>query len=66
MESLRMAVAKNNSEDAKIFDFDPKHIDWEDYFSNIHIPGVLKYVCDWNLDSFILPSLYVRVYDLFL
>lgn len=24
--------------------FDPKCIDWEDYFLNIHIPGVMKHV----------------------
>lgn len=26
------------------YNFDPKYIDWEDYFMNIHIPGLLKYV----------------------
>ncbi|RWW50980.1 hypothetical protein BHE74_00042702, partial [Ensete ventricosum] len=42
MERLRMAMKKDDVE-AKMFDFDPKHIDWEDYFSSIHIPGVMKY-----------------------
>lgn len=28
------------------FSFDPKSIDWDDYFYRIHIPGVLKYLCD--------------------
>ncbi|RZS06211.1 hypothetical protein BHM03_00036832 [Ensete ventricosum] len=40
--TLRMAMKKDDAE-AKMFDFDPKHIDWEDYFSSIHIPGVMKY-----------------------
>lgn len=42
-EKLRRTMVKENSMDAKIFDFDPKHINWEDYFLHIHIPGVLKY-----------------------
>ncbi|KAH9723822.1 putative fatty acyl-CoA reductase 4 [Citrus sinensis] len=25
------------------FNFDPKSIDWEDYFLNVHIPGLLRY-----------------------
>ena len=37
-----MAMKKDDAE-AKMFDFDPKHIDWEAYFSSIHIPGVMKY-----------------------
>jgi fatty acyl-CoA reductase len=28
-----------------MFNFDPKSIEWDDYFYRIHIPGVLKYVC---------------------
>ncbi|URE32455.1 fatty acyl-CoA reductase [Musa troglodytarum] len=42
MERLRMAMKKDDAE-ARMFDFDPKHIDWEDYFCSIHIPGVMKY-----------------------
>ncbi|RRT63123.1 hypothetical protein B296_00000870 [Ensete ventricosum] len=38
MERLRMATKTDDAE-AKMFDFDPKHIDWEDYFSSIHIPA---------------------------
>ncbi|CAN6557198.1 unnamed protein product [Malus baccata var. baccata] len=30
--------------DAKEFNFDPKCIDWEDYFMNTHIPGLRKHV----------------------
>ncbi|XP_065009217.1 fatty acyl-CoA reductase 3-like [Musa acuminata AAA Group] len=44
LERLRMAMGKDDAE-AGMFDFDPKHIDWKDYFYNIHIPGVLKYAC---------------------
>ncbi|KAG0476965.1 hypothetical protein HPP92_013375 [Vanilla planifolia] len=44
LEKLRMTAAKNSTE-ARLFDFDPKNIAWDDYFSNIHIPGVLKHVC---------------------
>ncbi|URE25031.1 fatty acyl-CoA reductase [Musa troglodytarum] len=42
MERLRMAMKKDDAE-ARMFDFDPKHVDWEDYFCSIHIPGVMKY-----------------------
>ncbi|GKV50878.1 hypothetical protein SLEP1_g57558 [Rubroshorea leprosula] len=39
-ESLRMEA----TEDDGGFDFNPKCINWEDYFFNIHIPGLRKYV----------------------
>ncbi|KAJ9188692.1 hypothetical protein P3X46_000062 [Hevea brasiliensis] len=42
-EKLRMAARENNIE-TDMFYFDPKSIDWDDYFINIHIPGVVKYV----------------------
>ncbi|KAI3996289.1 hypothetical protein MKX01_026757 [Papaver californicum] len=42
-ERLRMAVRANTTE-ASTFYFDPKCIDWDDYFTNIHIPGLVKYV----------------------
>ncbi|KAJ6927561.1 fatty acyl-CoA reductase 3-like [Populus alba x Populus x berolinensis] len=42
-EKLRIAAGENNIE-TDMFYFDPKAIDWEDYFTNIHIPGVVKYV----------------------
>ncbi|KAI3981149.1 hypothetical protein MKX01_032289 [Papaver californicum] len=42
-ERLRMAVRTNTTE-ASTFYFDPKCIDWDDYFTNIHIPGLVKYV----------------------
>lgn len=30
--------------DANVFYFDPKIINWEDYFMNVHFPGVVNYV----------------------
>uniref|UniRef100_A0A0A9E3P2 Fatty acyl-CoA reductase n=1 Tax=Arundo donax TaxID=35708 RepID=A0A0A9E3P2_ARUDO len=44
LERLRLTMAMKTPED-HMFDFDPKTVDWEDYFYRIHIPGVLKYVC---------------------
>lgn len=41
-EKLRMAAEENNIE-TDMFYFDPKGIVWEDYFTKIHIPGVVKY-----------------------
>jgi fatty acyl-CoA reductase len=38
-----MAARENNLE-TDMFYFDPKKIDWEDYLTNIHFPGVVKYV----------------------
>ncbi|KAG5525632.1 hypothetical protein RHGRI_032068 [Rhododendron griersonianum] len=42
-EKLRMAAREGGIE-ADVFYFDPKIIDWEDYFMNIHFPGLIKYV----------------------
>ncbi|RLN03402.1 fatty acyl-CoA reductase 3-like [Panicum miliaceum] len=44
LESLRSTMVSKSSED-EMFNFNPKGIDWDDYFYRIHIPGVLKYVC---------------------
>ncbi|XP_062192707.1 fatty acyl-CoA reductase 1-like [Phragmites australis] len=44
LERLRLTMAMKTPED-QMFNFDPKTIDWDDYFYRIHIPGVLKYVC---------------------
>ncbi|KAJ1440656.1 hypothetical protein SESBI_01722 [Sesbania bispinosa] len=44
-EKLQMA-AKQGGVEMDLFYFDPKMIDWEDYFVNIHIPGVVKYAID--------------------
>ncbi|XP_047059710.1 fatty acyl-CoA reductase 1-like [Lolium rigidum] len=43
LERLRMATEQNNNGE-HYFDFDPKKIDWDDYFYRVHIPGVLKYL----------------------
>ncbi|KAI3976380.1 hypothetical protein MKX01_042916 [Papaver californicum] len=45
-EKLRMSMRAKGSEEADMFDFDPKHIDWRDYIMNIHIPGLIKYVIE--------------------
>jgi fatty acyl-CoA reductase len=37
---------QDRNEDYDCFGFDPKSIDWDDYFYRIHIPGVVKYLCD--------------------
>ncbi|KAB1227266.1 Fatty acyl-CoA reductase 3 [Morella rubra] len=42
-EKLRMAV-RDGSAEADMFYFDPKCLDWEDYFLNTHLPGIVKYV----------------------
>lgn len=42
-EKLRI-VARESCAEADTFYFDPKSVDWDDYFMNIHIPGVVKYV----------------------
>lgn len=42
-EKLRMATREGGSE-TDVFYFDPKCVIWEDYFMNIHIPGLVKYI----------------------
>ncbi|XP_027346886.1 fatty acyl-CoA reductase 3-like [Abrus precatorius] len=42
-EKLRMA-ARQSGVETDLFYFDPKVIDWDDYFLNIHLPGVVKYI----------------------
>ena len=34
-----------NNNGSYYFDFDPKSVDWDDYFYRVHIPGVVKYTC---------------------
>jgi len=41
VERLRLAMAPG---DRAAFNFDPKTVDWDDYFYSIHIPGIMKYV----------------------
>lgn len=42
LEKLRLAMAAKHPDD--MFNFDPKTVDWDDYFYKIHIPGVMKHV----------------------
>ncbi|XAR60117.1 Alcohol-forming fatty acyl-CoA reductase [Bertholletia excelsa] len=42
-EKLRIA-AKESGIETDVFYFDPKIINWEDYFMNTHLPGVVKYL----------------------
>ncbi|KAL9322678.1 hypothetical protein ACSQ67_010731 [Phaseolus vulgaris] len=35
--------AREGGVETELFYFDPKVIDWEDYFMNIHFPGIIKY-----------------------
>lgn len=41
MERLRVGMAPG---DAVAFNFDPRSIDWDEYFYTVHIPGVMKHV----------------------
>ena len=42
-ERLRLE-AKESGIETDVFYFDPKNINWEEYFLSVHIPGVVKYV----------------------
>ncbi|XP_061342397.1 fatty acyl-CoA reductase 3-like [Gastrolobium bilobum] len=42
-EKLRVA-ARQGGVETDLFYFDPKVIDWEDYFLNTHLPGIVKYI----------------------
>ncbi|KAK9117658.1 hypothetical protein Sjap_016605 [Stephania japonica] len=43
LEQLERAMKRDEWE-AKAFCFDANLIDWEDYFVNIHLPGIVKYI----------------------
>ncbi|KAF5447528.1 hypothetical protein F2P56_033078 [Juglans regia] len=43
-EKLRRMVREQSGAEADVFYFDPKYIDWDDYFLNVHLPGIVKYV----------------------
>ncbi|XP_012838538.1 PREDICTED: fatty acyl-CoA reductase 1-like isoform X2 [Erythranthe guttata] len=43
-ENLRTAMKSESDANAEMFDFDPKSIQWEEYFINTHFPGIVKYV----------------------
>ena len=40
-EKLRVAARQGGTE-TDLFYFDPRVIDWDDYFMNTHIPGIVK------------------------
>lgn len=42
-EKLQRMVLKTGVE-TEMFYFDPKIINWDDYFVKTHIPGLVKYV----------------------
>ena len=42
-EKLLLA-ARQGGVEMDLFYFDPKIIDWDDYFLNIHFPGIANYV----------------------
>lgn len=42
-ENLQKMMPKTGAE-SKMFYFDPKIINWDDYFLNTHVPGLIKYV----------------------
>ncbi|XP_044483222.1 fatty acyl-CoA reductase 1-like isoform X1 [Mangifera indica] len=42
-QNLRLTM-EENAQEANAFNFNPKDIDWEDYFINTHIAGLVKYV----------------------
>ncbi|KAL1349963.1 hypothetical protein AAHE18_07G192600 [Arachis hypogaea] len=39
-----LSAAREGDVEMDLFNFDPKIIDWEDYFLNVHLPGIAKYV----------------------
>ncbi|KAI4998824.1 hypothetical protein ZWY2020_054166 [Hordeum vulgare] len=41
LNKLRLALPNDHG---SLFNFDPKTIDWNDYFYRVHIPGVIKYM----------------------
>ncbi|XP_061342398.1 fatty acyl-CoA reductase 3-like [Gastrolobium bilobum] len=45
MNTAKLQIAaRQGGVEMDLFYFDPKMIDWEDYFMNVHIPGIVKYV----------------------
>ncbi|KAI5666651.1 hypothetical protein M9H77_16504 [Catharanthus roseus] len=40
----RLRKVAQESDNDNMFYFDPRKINWDDYFLNVHIPGVVKYV----------------------
>lgn len=43
---MALNASKNISE-AEMLGFDCKHMDWSRYMLDVHIPGLLKYACNY-------------------
>ncbi|GAB4859755.1 hypothetical protein Ancab_011233 [Ancistrocladus abbreviatus] len=43
-EKLRIVARESKVVEMDMFYFDPKVINWEDYFMNTHCPGIVKYI----------------------
>ncbi|GAB4859763.1 hypothetical protein Ancab_011241 [Ancistrocladus abbreviatus] len=43
-EKLRIVARESEVVEMDMFYFDPKVINWEDYFMNTHCPGIVKYI----------------------
>ncbi|XP_029125295.1 fatty acyl-CoA reductase 3-like [Cajanus cajan] len=43
-KKLLSMARQGGAAETEMFQFDPKIIDWEDYFMNVHFPGILNYV----------------------
>lgn len=46
-EKLNLAAEQGEVE-MDLFYFNPKMINWDDYFMNVHIPGLFKYAIKWS------------------
>jgi fatty acyl-CoA reductase len=44
LNKLRLAMAEEGAAGDALFNFDPRTIDWDEYFYRVHIPGAMKYV----------------------
>ncbi|VAI41016.1 unnamed protein product [Triticum turgidum subsp. durum] len=44
LNKLRLAMADHTTMTSPLFNFDPKTVEWDEYFYRVHIPGVMKYV----------------------
>ncbi|XP_022153045.1 fatty acyl-CoA reductase 3-like isoform X2 [Momordica charantia] len=55
LEKLRIAT-QDIDRDANTLFLDPRDINWEDYFVNIHIPGLVKHVQNKFQKQIVLPQ----------
>ena len=47
-----LSSARQGGVETEFFYFDPKMIDWEDYFINIHFPGIIKHALKWPVITY--------------